>query len=198
MSNDNTKKILLLLPTGFEMLEASAFIDVFGWNMLAGDKTTQLFCTGSEGVIATSFGHNMQADIMLSEVNIADFAALALPGGFARYSYFEAAKDQQIMALLHDFVAAQKPIAAICTGALILGAAGLLREKKATTYRGEDGRWLQQLISYGAILSDDNPCLDGNIITSADPSSAVPGALLLLEMLTTTNNALHIKKIMGY
>lgn len=40
------KKTLLLLAEGFEILEASAFIDVMGWNLIEGDKTTKLFSCG--------------------------------------------------------------------------------------------------------------------------------------------------------
>ena len=40
------KKVLLLLADGFETFEASVFIDVIGWNLVEGDKSTELFTCG--------------------------------------------------------------------------------------------------------------------------------------------------------
>ncbi len=192
------KRILLLLPEGFEFLEAAAFIDVFGWNMLAGDKTTELFCAGAMPIIQSSFDHSIHADILLDQINTADFAALALPGGFARFGYFAAQDNAQIKSIIQAFAAQNKPLAAVCTGALILGSCGILTDKHATTYQGEDSRWLKQLAGYGAIVVEENHCVDGNIITSSDPASAPFVALELLGILTSRDNSQTIKKMMGY
>ncbi len=40
------KKVLLLLADGFEIFEASVFIDVIGWNHVEGDRNTELFTCG--------------------------------------------------------------------------------------------------------------------------------------------------------
>lgn len=40
------KKVLLLLADGFEIYEASVFIDVIGWNLAEGDHSTELFTCG--------------------------------------------------------------------------------------------------------------------------------------------------------
>jgi len=192
------KQVLLILPPGFELAEASAFCDVFGWNMLAGDKSTRLVCAGKTFDIPTSFNHTMRADILFSQIVTDDFAALALPGGFARYGYYTILDDADFLRLLRDFAAAKKWIAAVCTGALLLGAGGLLAERRATTYTGEEGRWLRQLAGYGAIISQENPCIDKHIITSRDPASAPVVALSLLARLTNTKNAEQVAQMMGY
>ena len=49
-------QVLLLLPAGFEQLEAAAFCDVFRWNMLTGDKLTRPVCAGKTLDIPTGFG----------------------------------------------------------------------------------------------------------------------------------------------
>ena len=49
------KKVLLLLAEGFEVFEASVFIDVFGWNLVEGDNSTQLFTCGLRKEINSSF-----------------------------------------------------------------------------------------------------------------------------------------------
>jgi 4-methyl-5(b-hydroxyethyl)-thiazole monophosphate biosynthesis len=192
------KQVLLILPAGFELMEASAFCDVFGWNMLAGDQSPRLVCAGKTYAIPTSFGHTMQADRLINEIKADDFDALALPGGFPRYGYFSIKSDPDFLCLLQAFANAGKWIAAVCTGALLLGAAGLLKGRRATTYAGEEGRWLEQLAAYGAIISEANPCVDETIITGGGPASAPQVALTLLDRLTDSQNAVQIGAMMGY
>ena len=82
------KNILLLLPNGFELLEAAAFTDIFGWNMVAGNRSAKLYTAGQNKDVPTSFGHTIHTHYTFAEVHSAYFEALALPGGFARYDYF--------------------------------------------------------------------------------------------------------------
>ena len=55
-----TKKILLLLSNGFEILEASLFIDVMGWNLEEGDQSTELYSCGLRKELKSSFGQKCQ------------------------------------------------------------------------------------------------------------------------------------------
>ena len=57
------KNILLLLSNGFEILEASAFIDVMGWNFEEGDKSTKLFSCGLKKHIKALLTNNLQLTI---------------------------------------------------------------------------------------------------------------------------------------
>ena len=49
------KKVLLLLCEGFEIFEASAFIDVMGWNLIDGEGNTKLLTCGSKKRISKFF-----------------------------------------------------------------------------------------------------------------------------------------------
>ena len=187
-----------MLPDGFELLEAAAFTDVFGWNMVAGDRSTSLYTVGKKLTVPTSFGHIVQAKGTFATINSDDFCALALPGGFPRYGYFAVADNADFLRIIHEFAAADKPIAAVCTASILLGKAGILKNRLATSYQGEGGRWLEQLISLGAQSSTDSLCIDGRLITGSGPASAIPVALQLLEMVTSPQIAASVAAMMGF
>jgi len=188
---------LLLLPPGAEALEAAAFIDVFGWHQAIGSATCQLITCSAAREVALSFGQSMLAQTLLSEVRAYDYAALALPGGFGSYGYYKHACSKPYLQLIRDFDMQAKPIAAICTGAIALAQAGLLKNRRATTYSKEAG-WAEQLQKAGACFTDTALEIDGHIITSQNPASAVPVALTLLEILAGAEERAYIQEQMGF
>ncbi|HEY9124927.1 MAG TPA: DJ-1/PfpI family protein [Bacteroidales bacterium] len=191
------KKVLLLLPHGFETYEACVFIDVIGWNLVDGDQTTKLFTCGLTKEVVSSFDQKFVVDYLIKEVKAEDFDALAVPGGFEEYDFYREAYSVDVQELIQQFYKQNKPIASICVGALLLGQAGILKGKKATTYNQKPIR--QQLLgTYGADVINEPIVVDNNIITSWNPSTAIFVALLLLEMLTSKANAGYIAKIMGF
>ena len=128
------KKVLLLLAEGFEVFEASVFIDVFGWNLVEGDGSTQLYTCGLRKEIKSSFNQKFILDYLIEEIEINDFDALAIPGGFEIYNFYNDAYDEKFLDLIRRFRADNKTIASICVGALPLGKSGVLKGKKGTTY----------------------------------------------------------------
>ncbi len=97
------KNILLLLSNGFEILEASAFIDVMGWNLEEGDKSTKLFTCGLRKQINSSFNHQFTVDCLVKELDVNSFDALAIPGGFKNYGYYEDAFNEEFLGLIREF-----------------------------------------------------------------------------------------------
>jgi 4-methyl-5(b-hydroxyethyl)-thiazole monophosphate biosynthesis len=189
------KKVLLLLANGFELYEAAAFIDVIGWNYCDGDKNTRLFTCGITKKVKTSFDQSFEVDYLVDEIHVDQFDALAIPGGFEEYDFYKDAYGEKFSKLINDFNNSEKLIASICVAALPLGKSGILRGKNATTYRGERQK---QLSEFGVNVVDKPIVIDGNIITSWNPATAIDVALHLLEKLTDKQNAKHIRKIMGF
>src|SRR6266542_6953413 len=105
------KKVLLLLPEGFETFEASVFIDVIGWNLEEGDGSTQLFSCGLKKEVKTSFNQTFVVDYTIDAVNPDDFDALAIPGGFEVYDFYREAYDERFLALIREFNSRSKIIA---------------------------------------------------------------------------------------
>jgi len=190
------KKVLLLLADGFETFEASVFIDVIGWNLIEGDCTTKLYTCGLKKEIKSSFDQRFIVDFLIDEIDISLFDALAIPGGFEVYGFYEDAYDEKFLDLIRGFRANNKVIASICVGALPLGKSGVLKDRKGTTYNSAVRR--EALQRFGVNVINQPIVMDDNLITSWNPSTAVDVALLLLELLTTKKNVEKVRKLMGF
>lgn len=190
------KKILLFLPNGFEVLEASAFVDVMGWNHLEGDGSTKLFTCGLQKEVVSSFNQKSIVDYLLDEIDFGSFDALAIPGGFEEYNYYIDAYDDRVLSMIREFNGRDKIIASICVAALPVGKSGILYGKEGTTYKTSKRQ--EALKSFGVNVIDTPIVKSGNIITSHGPSTAIDVALMLLELLTTKENANSVAQLMGF
>lgn len=191
------KKVLLLLANGFEAVEASVFTDVIGWNKLEGDGTTDLITAGMRENLKCTWNFTVIPEMHISEVNIDEFDALAIPGGFEEAGFYEDAYSEEFLNIIRKFDRAGKIIASICVGALPIGKSGVLVGRNATTYNF--GKRQKQLSEFGAnVLGDEPVVVDKNIITSYNPSTAFDVAFNLLEILTSKENCANVKKLMGF
>lgn len=191
------KKVLLLLAEGFEIYEASVFIDVMGWNLVEGDGTTRLYSCGLQKQIKSTFGQGFIVDLTIDEINVDDFDALAIPGGFDEYNFYRDAYNEKFLDLIRKFDTRNKIIASVCTGALPIGKSGVLNGRNGTTYNRNPQRH-ETLQNYGVIVVNEPVVVDKNVITSWNPSTAMDVAFLLLEKLTSTANTEKIKYRMGF
>jgi len=189
-------KILLLLANGFEVLEASAFIDVMGWNLEEGDNSTKLYSCGLRKEINSSFNQKFTVNYLLNEVDVDSFEALVVPGGFKNYGYYEDAYNIKFLNLVREFRFKNKTIASVCVGALLLAKSGILKNKNATTYNQTE--YKQILKNNGVVVSHLQIVIDDNLITSNGPSTAIEVAFILLKRLTSKENTLQVRKLMGF
>ena len=193
------KKVCLLLANGFEAVEASVFTDVIGWNKLEGDGTTELVTVGLHDQLQCTFNFTVIPEMHVSELDIDSFDALAIPGGFEEAGFYEDAYSEPFLAIIREFERKGKIIASICVGALPVGKSGILEGREAITYNLGEGRRQKQLSEFGVKLVTDQPIVvDGNIITSYNPSTAFDVAFKLLEMLTSKENGDEVKRLMGF
>lgn len=192
------KKVLLLLAKGYEIYEASVFIDVIGWNLTDGDKTTKLFSCGLTREIISSFGFIIKPNYIIDEIDVNQFDALAIPGGFEEFGFYEEAYNNKFLELIRKFYDNNKIIASVCVGSLPIGKSGILKGKKATTYNMNNNIRQIQLKNFGVEVINQPIVIDSKIISSWNPSTAIDVAFTLLELLTTKDNSNYIKKIMGF
>ncbi|WP_042163322.1 DJ-1/PfpI family protein [Paenibacillus gorillae] len=193
------KKVCLLLPNGFEAVEASVFTDVFGWNRAEGNGETELITVGTRNELKCTWNLTVIPEKVISEVTVEQFDALALPGGFEEAGYYEDAYCWDVLEWIREFDRQGKIIASICVGALPLGKSGILQGRNATTYHLNNRKRQLQLASMGAnVISDQPIVIDEHIMTSFNPSTAFDVAFTLLEQLTSVQNANEVRRLMGF
>jgi 4-methyl-5(b-hydroxyethyl)-thiazole monophosphate biosynthesis len=192
------KRVLLLIPEGAELLETAAFFDVLGWASAEGSEPIQVVTVGLEREVRTAFGMRIMPDRSLPDVDVDDFDALAVPGGFEEFGFYVQAYSDEVSALIRQFDRKGKTIASICVGALPLAKSGVLDGRRATTYHLSNGHRRRQLAQFNVEVVDEPVVRDGNIVTSTSPATAVEVALTLVEALTGRDNAAKIRHLMGF
>ena len=191
-------KILLLLANGFEAVEASVFTDVLGWNKWEGDGSTEVVTAGIRPQLQCTWNFLVTPERQLEDLNLNEFDALAIPGGFEEAGFYEDAFSESFQQVIRYFDAHNKPIASICVASLMIGHSGVLKNRKATTYNHPTSKRLAQLEQYGVQITNQSIVCDENIITSSNPGTAFEVAFKLLEMLTSPENTDKVKDLMGF
>lgn len=127
----------------------------------AGVKVT--VASLKRGTITGKQGYEVDVDKALVEVNPDDYAILVLPGGKAPAMV---RKEPKALEIAKSFFAHNKPVAAICHGPQILISADLLKGRRATCYQSV----ADELKEAGALYKDREVVIDGNLVTSRQPS----------------------------
>jgi len=191
------KKVLLLLANGFEEYEASVFTDVMGWSRIFGTPI-EVVTAGMHPQLKCTWNFIVIPEKQLSEINVDEYDALAIPGGFKKAGFYKDAYSDDFLRTIREFNSNNKIIASICVGALPLGKSGILKDRKATTYQLLNGKRSEELTKLGAKVIHKNIVIDKNIITSANPAAAVDVAFKLLELLTDKKNCNKVRNLMGF
>ncbi len=179
-------------------MEFSVFIDVFGWARNDFGCDIKVETCGFNKQVVSTFGVPILVDKPISEVNVEEYDALAIPGGFEEFGFYEEAYDSHFLQLIREFDQQGKFIASICVGALPVGKSGVLTGRKATTYHLRDGYRQKQLAEYGVEVVNQPIVIDNNIITSYCPQTAPHVAFKLLELLAGETRMLEVKRAMGF
>lgn len=191
-------KVLLFLAKGFETMEASVFVDVFGWANTSYGHDIEVITCGVNETVISAFGIPVKTDMLLKNVCADDYDALAVPGGFEEFGFYEEAFSEEAVELIRHFSSQGKMIASVCVGALALAHSGILTGKKATTYHLNDGIRQKQLAEYGVEVINEPVVKSENIITSYCPQTAPEVAFVLLGELIGYDEMMVIKKAMGF
>lgn len=171
--------ILVPLAGGFEEIEAVSIIDV-----LRRASFGVRVCSIEEREVSGAHNIKLLADSLFFDEVVQDYDAIVLPGGTEGARRFFAYTP--LTNALKEFAADNRTIAAICASpALVLAELGLLDKKKAVCYPS----FKDHLKNY----VDEPVVVDGNIITSQGPGTALLFALKLVEILADKKTASEIK-----
>jgi cyclohexyl-isocyanide hydratase len=116
---------------------------------------------------------------------------LLVPGGAGVNAAME---DAAVLAFVRRQAAGAKIIFSVCTGAFILGAAGLLKSRRATTH------WASHhlLALLDAVPVNERVVVDGNLVTAAGVTAGIDGALRVAAMLRGEAAAQAIQLYLQY
>jgi len=164
--------VLIPLAQGCEELEAVTIID-----LLRRAEVNVVTAGLDEHSIKASRGVVIVPDTDLTSALKQTFEMIVLPGGLPGTDFLN--DDARIKRLLCEMNEQGKWIAAICAAPKVLASAGLLENKKVTSYPGT----LEEFDVAGMVYSSASVVVDGNIITSRGPGTAMDFALTLIELL---------------
>jgi cyclohexyl-isocyanide hydratase len=170
-------------------------------------KVTQLDMTGPLQVFAALPGAKLhliwkriepvESDSVLTLTPTTTFAdcpqldVICVPGGAGTN---EMVNDEDMLAFLRKQAAGAKYITSVCTGSLVLGAAGLLKGYRAATH------WtaMEFLEPFGAIPTQTRVCVDRNRITGGGVTAGIDFALTLVSILVDRKTAETIQLGLEY
>ena len=162
-------RTLVFLAKGFETMEFSVFIDIMGWARNDYGHDTQVITCGFQKQVISTFNIPVIVDTLIDEIDVDHYDALAIPGGFEEFGFYEEVYSSQFLQLIQEFNAKGKIIATVCVAALPVGKSGVLKNRKATTYHLDDGTRQNQLRDFGVEVLNEPVVVDKNIITSYCP-----------------------------
>ncbi|MCK0473975.1 DJ-1/PfpI family protein [Halalkalibacter sp. APA_J-10(15)] len=182
-------KIGFVLFDGMTSMDFARFYEAITWLAIlkAKENVTWAFCADKLEV-TDDRGLKMKANEVLPDLG--RFDLVFLPGGIStrklRY-------DENFMGWIQTADTAFYKVS-VCTGALLLGEAGFLNGKKATT----NSSAYELLTPYCAEVIKARVVRDGNIITAGGVTSSIDLGLYMVEMLTNSEIALQVQRKMEY
>jgi cyclohexyl-isocyanide hydratase len=158
----------------------------------------QILCRlpGAKVTVASMGGADVEADGLvftrltpLSDIEDCDL--LLIPGGFG---VTEAMNDRDFIAEIRRLADGARYVTSVCTGSLVLGAAGLLKGKRAACHWA----WRDQLALFGAIPDPARVARDGRYITGGGVTAGIDFALTVVAELAGDDMAQSIQLAVEY
>ena len=171
------KKLGVFMADGCEEIEALTVVDLA---RRAGIEVAMISITG-EKLVKGAHGINFQTDIPAEYMDFDMLDGIVLPGGMP--GTLNLGANDYVQKIIAQFASEGKLVSAICAAPSVLGEAGLLKGKKATSYPGFEDKLI------GAEICADAVVVDGNIITSRGMGTAIDFALAIIEYLVDKETA---------
>ena len=164
--------VLVPLAQGCEELEAITITDLL---VRAGITVTT--CGLDDQPVTASRGTTIIPDTSIDKIEDTIFDMIVLPGGLPGADHLR--DNKPLQTLIKNQAAQNRYLGAICAAPKALAAAGVLEGKTATSFPGV----LAALENNQITISEQAVVIDGNIITSRGPGTAIDFTLSLIELL---------------
>jgi transcriptional regulator GlxA family with amidase domain len=195
-------RVAILVFPGVEELDFVGFLETLAVaNRVVGRKWFETQIIGTKrGPIVCSGGMKVMPDRTIAspgrhEVFFVPGGGASRRGGVSRRTGVDlASKNRRVLELLRMSYRRGEKVWSVCTGALILGSAGLLKGRKAVTHHA----FLDQLQVYGARVVNARTVTDGRITTGGGISSSIDVGLELVRKSLGTSVARQVRKGMEY
>jgi protease I len=151
-------KALMISADNFEDMEL-----FFPYYRLKEEGISVDIASMKKGKIKGKHGYEIAVDKSLEEVDPREYDILILPGGKAPEAI---RKERPAVEISKFFFAEKKPVSAICHGPQTLITAGLMKGRRATCYKSVAA----EMKEAGAAYEDKEVVVDGNLVTSRQPS----------------------------
>jgi len=175
------KRVLIPLAPGFEEIEALAVVDIL---RRAGAEV--LLAGTVDGPIEGRNKIKILADTSLDSVKEQDFDMIVLPGGAVGTENLK--KDPRIKDIVERLYKKGRLITAICAAPTVLSAIGITAGKTVTSHPTVRTKLDKEKIS------EERVVVDGNIITSQGPGTAIEFAFKLVEILFGKDKVVEVNK----
>lgn len=152
---------------------------------------------GARCVLASTEGGTLQAEggLVFSGVarlaEVTECALLCVPGGFGTV---EAMENQAYLSELRRLAAQARFVTSVCTGSLLLAAAGLLRGKRAACHWA----WRELLSEFGVTPDAARIVRDGNVISGGGVTAGIDMALSVMAEIAGTDHAQTVQLALEY
>ena len=181
--------VVILLAPGFEPLEATAPADIL---RRAGAQVIYAAVGSRTLSVEGCHGITIRADKNFNELSESLFDAIVLPGGLPGATNL--AQDAKVVESAKFHLNHNKVVAAICAspGVVLADACKIVRGKRACSYPGFDDK----ITENGGTKVEDKVCIDGKLITSRGPGTAVLFGIAIVEVLLGKEKAQKVKEAM--
>ena len=176
--------ILFLLADGFEETECVAPYDI----LIRGGVKVSLASIHTDPFVEGAHGLTIRADALLSELDPSLYSGIFLPGGGRGVENLR--NSQAVQEPVRSFMGAGKWVTAICAAPIVFAAAGVLHDKRVTSYPSTES----DIRSYCKSYSQDRVVVDGKLVTSRGPGSAEEFGLQLLALLEGKDKSADVRQ----
>jgi transcriptional regulator GlxA family with amidase domain len=194
-------RIDIVIYPGFDELDAIGPFEVLRQAKAGGAQlVTRMVSLAGEAEITASHGLRVRSEGLLAAPGRPDLVAdlVVVPGGGwssrAKQGAWAEAQSGALPAALGKLHGDGAMMASVCTGAMLLAAAGILRGRHATTHHAA----LDELRAQGVELINARVVDDGDIITAGGVTSGLDLALWLVERFAGAEFALQVQREMEY